>query len=337
MAARSKYMSARVVTVFGASGFLGTSVVRALVKRDYRVLAAVRRPDLAGHLQPLGMVSQVHAIQANLRFPESVANAVRESDAVVNLVGILQPTGRQSFSAVQAEGARVVAQAAAARGIEHVVHVSAIGADAGSPSAYARSKAEGEAAVLEACPDAVIVRPSIIFGPDDSFFNRFAALGRTLPVMPLASPETRFQPVYVGDVADAIARGVDGHIAGGRVYELGGPEVKTFRELVQFTLDNISRHRRIVALSPGLARLQATLMETLDTLTLGLVPDNWKLTRDQLLLLERDNVVSAQAQREGRTLEGIGIAPTALEAIVPAYLVRYRPRGQFGTPDQHSI
>jgi NADH dehydrogenase len=330
-------MSARVVTVFGASGFLGTSVVRALVKRDYRVLAAVRRPDLAGHLQPLGMVSQIHALQANLRFPESVANAVREADAVVNLVGILQPTGKQTFSAVQAEGARVVAEAAAARGIEHVVHVSAIGADADSSSAYARTKGEAERAVLAARPGAVIVRPSIIFGPGDSFFNRFAALGRTLPVMPLAYPETRFQPVYVGDVAEAIARAVDGHVEGGRAYELGGPEVKSFRELVEFTLEHISRRRRIVALSPGLARMQATLMETLDTLTLGLVPNDWKLTRDQLLLLQRDNVVSPEALREGRTLEAFGVAPTALEAIVPAYLVRYRPRGQFGTPDQHSI
>ncbi len=334
MAARSKYMSARVVTVFGASGFLGTAVVRALVKRDYRVLVAVRRPDLAGHLQPLGNVSQIHALQANVRFPASVANAVREADAVVNLVGILQPTGRQTFSAVQAEGARAVAEAAAARGLDRVVHVSAIGADPDSPSAYARSKAAGEAAALAACPDSVIVRPSIVFGPGDSFFNRFAALGRSLPVMPLAYPDTRFQPVYVGDVADAIARAVDGHVPGGRAYELGGPEVKSFRELVEFTLAHIDRRRRIVPLSPGLARWQATLMEALDTLALGLVPNDWKLTRDQLLLLQRDNIVSPEALREGRTFEAFGIAPAAMEAIVPAYLVRYRPRGQFTQPDQ---
>ncbi len=337
MAARSKYMSARVVTVFGASGFLGTSVVRALVKRDWRVLAAVRRPDLAGHLQPLGMVSQVHALQANLRFPESVANAVREADAVVNLVGILQPTGKQSFPAVQAEGARAVAEAAAARGIERMVHVSAIGADPDSPSAYARTKAQGEAAVLAARPDAVILRPSIIFGPGDSFFNRFASLARTLPVVPLAYAETRFQPVYVHDVAEAVAQAVEGAVAGGRTYELGGPEVHSFRELVQFTLEQINRRRPIVALPPGVARLQATLFETLDTLSLGLLPDDWKLTRDQLMLLQRDNVVSPDALREGRTFEAFGIKPDAMEAIVPSYLVRYRPRGQFGSTRQDEV
>lgn len=332
MAVRSKYMSARVVTVFGASGFLGTSVVRALVKRDYRVLAAVRRPDLAGHLQPLGYVSQIHALQANLRFPESVANAVREADAVVNLVGILQPTGRQSFSSVQADGARVVAEAAVARGIGRVVHVSAIGADADSPSAYARSKAEGEAGVLRACPGAVILRPSIIFGPGDSFFNRFAGLARSMPVIPLAHADTRFQPVFVGDVAEAVAKAVDGELQGGTTYELGGPEVLSFRELVQFTLNHIGRKRRIIPLSPGVARTQATVMEALDKLLLGFLPDDLKLTRDQLLLLERDNVVSPEAIAEGRTLEGMGITPDAIEAVVPSYLVRFRAKGQFSQP-----
>jgi NADH dehydrogenase len=213
-----------------------------------------------------------------------------------------------------------------------VVHVSAIGADADSPSAYARSKAEGEAGVLRACPGAVILRPSIIFGPGDSFFNRFAGLARSMPVIPLAHADTRFQPVFVGDVAEAVAKAVDGELQGGTTYELGGPEVLSFRELVQFTLNHIGRKRRIIPLSPGVARTQATVMEALDKLLLGFLPDDLKLTRDQLLLLERDNVVSPEAIAEGRTLEGMGITPDAIEAVVPSYLVRFRAKGQFSQP-----
>jgi NADH dehydrogenase len=324
--------SQQLVTVFGGSGFVGRHVVRALVKRGYRVRVAVRRPDLAGFLQPLGMVGQIHAVQANLRYPDSVAAAVKGASAVVNLVGILQEGGRQNFAAVQANGARVIAQACAAAGIARLVHVSAIGAEAGSKSLYARSKAEGEAAVLAAVQGAVILRPSIVFGPEDGFFNRFAALARMLPALPLVGGgDTRFQPVFVGDVAEAVARGVDGVVTGGRIYELGGPEVKSFRELLAYICEVIDRKRLLLPLPFPLARIQAGVFEILDTLTLGLLPDAIKLTRDQVTLLESDNVVSAAAVAEGRSFEGLGIAPVSVEAIVPSYLWRFRKTGQFDT------
>lgn len=324
--------SQQLVTVFGGSGFVGRHVVRALVKRGYRVRVAVRRPDLAGFLQPLGMVGQIHAVQANLRYPDSVAAAVKGASAVVNLVGILQEGGRQNFAAVQANGARVIAQACAAAGIARLVHISAIGADAGSKSLYARSKAEGEAAVLAAVPGAVILRPSIVFGPEDGFFNRFAALARMLPALPLVGGgDTRFQPVFVGDVAEAVARGVDGVVTGGRIYELGGPEEKSFRELLAYICEVIDRKRLLLPLPFPLARIQAGVFEILDTLTLGLLPDAIKLTRDQVTLLESDNVVSAAAVAEGRSFEGLGIAPVSVEAIVPSYLWRFRKTGQFDT------
>lgn len=324
--------SQQLVTVFGGSGFVGRHVVRALVKRGYRVRVAVRRPDLAGFLQPLGMVGQIHAVQANLRYPDSVAAAVKGASAVVNLVGILQEGGRQNFAAVQANGARVIAQACAAAGIARLVHVSAIGADAGSKSLYARSKAEGEAAVLAAVQGAVILRPSIVFGPEDGFFNRFAALARMLPALPLVGGgDTRFQPVFVGDVAEAVARGVDGIVTGGRIYELGGPEEKSFRELLAYICEVIDRKRLLLPLPFPLARIQAGVFEIVDTLTLGLLPDAIKLTRDQVTLLESDNVVSAAAVAEGRSFEGLGIAPVSVEAIVPSYLWRFRKTGQFDT------
>lgn len=213
---------ARLVTIFGGSGFLGRHLTQALAKRGWRVRAAVRRPDLAGHLQPLGMVGQIHAVQANLRYPDSVARAVAGADAVVNLVGILHEGGRQTFSAVQAQGPRIVAEAAAKAGVESLVQVSAIGADANSPADYARSKAAGEAATLAAFPTAVIMRPSIVFGPEDQFFNRFADMARFLPFLPLiGGGETKFQPVYVGDVAEAIARALEGAAKPGATYELG--------------------------------------------------------------------------------------------------------------------
>lgn len=320
--------SPRLVTVFGGSGFLGKSVVQALARRNIRVRVAVRRPDLAGHLQTYAMVGQVHSVQANLRYPQSIMRAVEGAGAVVNLVGILQPSGRQSFDAVQAEGAGAVARAAKAVGAP-VVHVSALGADENSPSAYARSKAQGEAGVLSAQPDAVLFRPSVLFGAGDTFFNRFASLARMLPVLPIAGADTRFQPVAAADVAEAIARAVDGAVQGGRIYELGGPEIRTLRELVEYVTRTIERRRLIVSLPPNLANAQAAVMEALDFLTLGLLPKDFRLTRDQVKLLERDNVVSQAAIAEGRTLEGIGIAPAAFEAIVPAYLARFRRTGQF--------
>ncbi|MGV6871076.1 complex I NDUFA9 subunit family protein [Pseudochelatococcus sp. B33] len=320
--------SAKLVTVFGGSGFLGRHVVRALAQRGYRVRAAVRRPDLAGHLQPLGAVGQIVAVQANVRFRESVARAAEGSDVVINLVGILQEVGRQSFGAVQQHGARAIAEAAAAQGAR-LIHGSAIGADKASNSLYARTKALGEEAVFAAVPDAVVFRPSVVFGRGDGFFTRFAALARALPVLPIVGGQTKFQPVYVGDVAEAIARAVDGDVAGGRVYELGGPQVQTLRQLVDYVQSVTGRSRPVVSLPFGVARIQAGVIEFVDKLTFGLLPDTLVITRDQVKLLAHDNVVSAEAIAEGRTLEGLGITPTAYEAIVSDYLWRFRKSGQF--------
>src|SRR5918994_7972230 len=282
----------QTVTVFGGSGFLGRYVVSLLAKRGYRVLVATRNPN-STYFLPMGKVGQVHAIQANLRYPASVAQAVARADHVVNLVGILQENSRQTFDAIQAKAPALIAQAA--QKAVSIVHVSAIGADPNSESAYGRSKAEGEAALLNVRPDAVVLRPSLLFGPGDSSFTRFASLARMLPVLPLAGADTRFQPVFVGDVAEAIARAVEGSVAGGRAYELGGPEIKTLRELVQYVLEVTERRRRIIALPESLARAQATATEVLNLLTLGLLPNELVLTRDQVALLAHDNVVSAEA------------------------------------------
>src|SRR3954463_7542213 len=231
-----------LVTVFGGSGFLGRNVVRALAKRDYRIRVAVRRPELAGDLQPPGRVGQIHAVQANLRYPASVEAAMRDGHVAINLCGILTESGAQSFDAVQARGAATVARAAAAVGAR-MVHVSAIGADENSPSRYARAKAGGEKAVRDTVPSATILRPSVVFGPEDLFTNRLAALARMSPVMPLIGGDTRMQPVYVGDVATAVADAVDGKAKAGAVYELGGPEILTMREIMEIILATTERRR----------------------------------------------------------------------------------------------
>ena len=310
-----------LVTVFGGSGFVGRHVVRALAKRDYRIRVAVRRPELAGHLQPLGKVGQIHAVQANLRYPASVEAAMRDSHAAINLVGILAEGGAQKFDAVQGAGAGAVARAANAAGAR-MVHVSAIGADENSASRYGRSKAAGEKAVLGAVPAATILRPSVVFGPEDQFSNRFAALARVSPFLPLIGGGlTKLQPVYVGDVATAVADAVDGKTKEGAVYELGGPEVLTMREIMQIILAVIERKRMLLPLPFGLARLQALLLQ--------FAPGPLKLTPDQVALLRSDNVVSQPAKAAGLTLEGLGITPDSLEAIAPQYLWRFRKMGQF--------
>jgi NADH dehydrogenase len=310
-----------LVTVFGGSGFLGRNVVRALCKRDYRIRVAVRRPELAGHLQPLGKVGQIHAVQANLRYPASVKAAMRDSHVAINLVGILTEGGAQTFNAVQAAGADTVAAAAAAAGLR-MVHVSAIGADENSASRYGRSKAAGEKAVLAAVPSAVILRPSVVFGPEDDFTNRFAALARVSPMLPLiGGGVTRLQPVYVGDVATAVADAVDGKARAGVIYELGGPEVLTLREIMEIILATIDRKRMLLSLPFGLAKLQSQLLR--------FAPGPLKLTPDQVALLRSDNVVSEAAKAAGLTLEGLGITPDSLEAIAPQYLWRFRAAGQF--------
>ena len=310
----------RLITVFGGSGFLGRHVVRALAKRGYRIRVAVRRPDLTNYLQPLGRVGQIHAVQANLRYPASIAAAVRDSDVVINLVGILFERGRQQFDTVQAMGAEAVALAAAAHGAK-LVHVSAIGADENSTSAYARAKAKGEKLVLAAVPGATILRPSIVFGPEDDFFNRFAALARCMPALPLiGGGTTRFQPVYVGDVADAVVKAAEGEAKPGATYELGGPEVLTFKEVMEFILATVERKRLLVPLPFWAAKLQATLLQFMPKPL---------LTPDQVELLRTDNIVSADAARDGLTLSGLGIVPRAVETVVPTYLWRFRKTGQF--------
>jgi len=309
-----------LVTVFGGSGFLGRHVVRALANRQYRIRVAVRRPELTGHLQPLGRVGQIHAVQANLRYPQSVSAAARDADVVINLVGILFERGRQRFDDVMAQGAEAVAQAAGAGGAR-LVHVSAIGADENSPSHYARAKAAGERLVQAAQGEAIIMRPSIVFGPEDDFFNRFAALARLAPALPLpGGGEMRFQPVFAGDVAEAIALAVDGKVRAGAIYELGGPDVQTFRELMQFVLATIERRRLLLPVPFGLMKAQATVLQFLP---------KPPITPDQVELLKRDNVVSAAAREQGRTLEALGIVPASIGSVVPDYLWRFRRTGQF--------
>jgi uncharacterized protein YbjT (DUF2867 family) len=309
-----------LVAVFGGSGFLGRHVVRALAKRGYRVRVAVRRPELAGYLQPMGRVGQIHAVQANLRYPDSIAAAVRDADAVINLVGILFERGQQRFDTVMAAGAQSVARAAQAVSAP-LVHVSAIGGAEKSTSRYARAKAEGERLVLDAHKDSVVIRPSIVFGPEDDFFNRFAALARMAPALPLVGGgATRMQPVFAGDVAEAIARAIDGDLRGGLVYELGGPNVRTFKELMQFVLATTQRRRLLIPVPFALMKLQALVLQFLP---------KPPITPDQVELLKRDNIVSEEAKGEGRTLEGIGITPESIDAIVPSYLWRFRKTGQF--------
>ncbi|WP_421592167.1 complex I NDUFA9 subunit family protein [Shinella sp. M27] len=316
-----------LVTVFGGSGFVGRHVVRALARRGYRIRVAVRRPDLAGFLQPIGGVGQISFVQANLRYRQSVDRAVEGSDHVINCVGVLFEAGRNTFDAVQDFGARAVAEAARSVGAK-LTHISAIGADENSGSSYARTKARGEAAVLRTVPDAVILRPSIVFGPEDGFFNKFATMARYAPVLPLVGGgHTKFQPVYVADVAEAVARSVDGAIEPSRVYELGGPEVLSFRQCLELMLRVTDRKNPLVPLPFGIASLIGSVA--------SLIPFvQPPLTSDQVTLLRADNIVSDAARKEGRTLDAMGIEPVLAEAILPSYLVRYRVQGQFTKVDK---
>jgi uncharacterized protein YbjT (DUF2867 family) len=323
----------RLVTVFGGSGFIGRHVVRALARQGWRIRVAVRRPDLAVHLQPLGRVGQIHAVQANVRYPESVAHALRDARAAINLVGILQESGAQRFDAIHHLGAETIAQAAKQAGIDVLVHMSAIGADPSAISVYAQTKAFGEAAVRQILPDAVIMRPSVVFGPEDEFFNRFAEMARFMPALPLiGTGVTKLQPVFAGDVATAIALAVDGKAKPGTIYELGGPEVATLRQIITFVLTVTGRRRRLVSISFERAKALASFSETASKLTLGLLPGMFTITNDQVELLRHDNIVSPLAQAEGRTVAGLGITPEPFETFVPSYLYRYRKTGQFGGP-----
>ncbi|MCB1381425.1 MAG: complex I NDUFA9 subunit family protein [Notoacmeibacter sp.] len=309
----------KLVTVFGGSGFVGRHVVRALARRGYQVRVACRRPNLAFHLQPLGNVGQIHAVQANLRNRASVDRAVAGADHVINLVAIMNESGKQTYNAVQVFGARAVAEAARAAGAG-LTHFSAIGADKNSPAGYARAKALGEEAVLETVPGAVILRPSIVFGPEDDFLNRFAEMSRFSPFLPLiGGGETKFQPVFVGDLAEAVARSVDGTVAAG-TYEIGGPEVLSFRDCMETMLEIIDRKRMLVTLPWGVAKLMGKVF--------GLLPGKL-ITADQVELLKVDNVVSPEAKAAGRTLEGLGITGRTIEALAPSWMWKFRPAGQF--------
>ena len=309
-----------LVTVFGGSGFVGRHVVRALAKRHYRIRVAARRPELAGFLQPLGRVGQIHTVQANLRNASSIQAAVRDADVVVNLVGILTERGRQRFETIHTFGAEAVALAAAQHGAR-LVHMSSLGASEQSTSAYARSKAAGESAVLAAMPGATIFRPSAVFGPEDDLFNKFASLARMLPVLPLiGGGHTKFQPVFAGDVAAAFAAAVAGETRPGTIYELGGPETFTMREIMAYVLATIERHRLLLPIPFWLAKVEAAILQFMPKPV---------LTPDQVELLRSDSIVSDTAAGERRTFAGLGITPVSPQAIVPSYLWRFRPTGQF--------
>ncbi|QIG48638.1 complex I NDUFA9 subunit family protein [Nordella sp. HKS 07] len=316
--------SETLITLIGGSGFLGRHVTRALAKRGYRIRVACRRPDLAGHVQPLGVPGQIMPVQANVRYPDSLAAVCEGAQAVINLTGVLYSAGAQSFDAIHVFGAEATARAAKAAKAKLFIQMSAIGADAGSTSDYAKSKAEGEARARANFQGAIVLRPSIVFGPEDQFFNRFAAMARFSPALPLiGGGETKFQPVFVGDIARAVTRLIDANVASGKTYELGGPEVQSFRSLIDFTLETIGRKRLLVPVPWSVARVQGMIM--------GLLPKPL-LTSDQVELLKHDNVVSPEAIEEGRTLQGLGITPRGIEAIVPSYLYRYRKAGEFSGP-----
>ena len=316
--------SDKIVTIIGGSGFVGRHAARALAKRGYRVRVACRRPDLAGHVQPLGTPGQIMPVQANVRYPASLAAACDGAFAVINLPGVLANRGAQSFEAVHVFGADASAKAAKASGAKVFIQMSALGADANSLSEYARSKAQGEALAKAAFPGAIVLRPSIIFGPEDNFFNQFAAMSRLAPALPLiGGGHTKYAPVFVGDVAEAIAVLVDRAEASGKTFELGGPEIFTFKQLMQFTLDTIGRKRLLLPVPWTAAKILGSV--------LGLLPKAL-LTADQVELLKADCVVSEEALKEGRGLESFGISPRSIQSIAPGYLYRFRKAGQFTAP-----
>ena len=312
----------KLVTIYGGSGFVGRYITRRLAQAGWRVRVAVRRPNEAMHVKPYGVVGQVEPVFCNIRDDESVRLVMQGADAVVNCVGTFDRKGRNNFDAVQHEGAERIARLASEEGVERMVHISAIGANAESDSIYAQTKAQGEAGILDAFPNAVILRPSVIFGPEDNFFNRFAGMTRFSPFLPVVGGNTKFQTVYVDDVAHAAAKGVMGEAAPG-IYELGGPDVNTFRELMEQMLQVIRRRRIIINLPFWMASIMAAVMEFIQTISLGLVPP--QITRDQVRSLKVDNVVADDA----KGFADLEIEPTSLEAVLPDYLWRFRPAGQY--------
>jgi uncharacterized protein YbjT (DUF2867 family) len=310
---------ASLVTVFGGSGFLGRHAVRALAQTGVRIRVAVRRPNLAHYLPPMGTVGQIQLVKCNVRDADAVARAVQGADAVVNLVGILYARGAQSFTAIHAEAAETIATAARQAGATGFVQVSAVGADENSPPAYARSKAEGERLVRNAFPDATILRPSLLFGPEDNFFNQFANLARFLPLLPLiGGGHTKFQPAFAGDVADAVAKCVSDPTTRGKTYELGGPTVYSFKQLLEFILRATGRRRLLLPVPFWAATLKSYFLQFLPTPL---------LTPDQVRLLKIDAVPAQGAPG----FADLGITPDSLEAVVPNYLWRFRSKGQYDT------
>ena len=310
-----------LVTVFGGSGFVGTQVVRALAKRGWRVRVAVRKPALAYELRMAGDVGQIQTVRCDITDKAAVAEAIKGADAVVNLVGILFETGGRKFEALHVEGAVNVAEAARAASVQRLTHMSALGADVNGKAAYARTKGAAEAAVRAAFPGAVVIRPSVVFGKGDDFLNKFAAMATWSPALPLiGGGVTKFQPVYVGDVAEAVTRATVAPEAEGKTFELGGPSVWTFEDILKFILRETNRNRFLVPVPFFAARILGSLAQI--PAAIGLKP---ALTKDQVLLLESDNVVSPGA--EG--LAALGVEPTGLEAIAPGYLYRYRVGGQY--------
>jgi len=308
---------ARLATVFGGSGFVGRYIVRQLARDGWRVNVACRDAEYAKFLRPMGDVGQVTPLAVSIRDDASVEAAVAGAEAVVNLVGILYESGSQGFEAIHAQGARRVAEASARAGVSRLLHFSALGADPSSPALYARTKAAGEAAVRAAFPGATIFRPSIVIGPEDGFFNRFAGLARVMPALPLfGGGRTRFQPVYVGNIAEAAKRALDDPKTAGVTYELGGPTIYTFRQLMELMLREIRRKRCLVSVPFPIARLEARFLQVLP------VPP---LTVDQVRMLERDNVTAPGMPG----LAELGVSPTPVEQVIPSYLDRFRPGGRF--------
>ena len=312
----------KLVTIYGGSGFVGRYIARRMAKAGWRVRVAVRRPNEAIFVKTYGVVGQVEPVLCNIRDDASVASVMKGADAVINCVGVLAESGKNSFDAVQSEGATRIARISSEMGIKRMVQISAIGADLESESDYARTKAEGEAGVLKYQPDAVILRPSIVFGPEDEVFNRFAGMAHMAPVLPVVGAKTRFQPVYVDDVAEAAVMGVLGQANG--IYELGGPATMNFRELMELMLEVIRRSRLVLNIPFFAAKIMAFGFDMLQVVTLGLVK-NGMITRDQVKNLRNDNVVDEKAQG----FDALGIEPTAMVSVLPEYLWRFRPSGQY--------
>ncbi len=315
--------SEKIITVIGGSGFVGRHVVRNLARRGYRLRVACRRPDLAGHLQPLGTPGQIMPVQVNVRYPASLAAACADSYAVINLAAVLFNAGGQTFDGLHVFGAEAAARAAKTAGATLYIQMSALGAGPDATSDYGKTRTQGEVLAKAAFPGTMVLRPSIVFGPDDNFFNQFAQMARFSPVMPMiGGGQTIFQPVFVGDVAEAVATLIDRGVADGKTYELGGPDKMSFKDIFKFILSTIQRKRLLVPVPWLVSRGLAAV--------LGLLPSP-KLTLDQVETLRSDNVVSGEAIADKRTLEGLGVRARSVASIVPSYLYRYRKAGQFTT------